>query len=121
MQKIRLRMRIDSIAPGCYRQCHRPVRNCRCWSAKLVRPARPPSSAAAESSAPSMSSRPTLDRESFQQLLATAFAVQGSRGDRQSLSANVELQGLIAKGELDGAGVMHLIVDRARNVAHATG
>jgi hypothetical protein len=68
-----------------------------------------------------MSSRPTLDRESFQQLLANAFAVQESRVDRQSLSAIVELQGLIAKGELDAAGVMHLIVDRARNVAHATG
>jgi hypothetical protein len=68
-----------------------------------------------------MSSRPTLDRESFQQLLANAFAVQQSRVDRQSLSAIVELQGLIAKGELDAAGVMHLIVDRARNVAHATG
>jgi len=68
-----------------------------------------------------MSSRPTLDLESFQQLLANAFAVQESRVDRQSLSAIVELQGLIAKGELDAAGVMHLIVDRARNVAHATG
>ena len=68
-----------------------------------------------------MSSRPTLDRESFQQLLANAFAVQESRVDRQSLSAIVELQGLIVKGELDAAGVMHLIVDRARNVAHATG
>jgi hypothetical protein len=68
-----------------------------------------------------MSSRPTLDRESFQQLLANAFAVQQSRVDRQSLSAIVELQGLIAKGELDAAGAMHLIVDRARNVAHATG
>lgn len=68
-----------------------------------------------------MSSRPTLDRESFQQLLANAFAVQQSRVDRQSLSAIVELQGLIAKGELDAAGVMHLTVDRARNVAHATG
>jgi hypothetical protein len=68
-----------------------------------------------------MSSRPTLDRESFQQLLANAFAVQESRVDRQSLSAIVELQGLIAKGELDAAGVMHLIVDRARNVAQATG
>jgi hypothetical protein len=68
-----------------------------------------------------MSSRPTLDRESFQQLLANAFAVQESRVDRQSLSAIVELQGLIAKGELDAAGAMHLIVDRARNVAQATG
>jgi hypothetical protein len=68
-----------------------------------------------------MSSRPTLDRESFQQLLANAFAVQESRVDRQSLSAIVELQGLISKGELDAAGVMHLIVDRARNVAQATG
>lgn len=41
--------------------------------------------------------------------------------DRQSLSALVEVERLIAKRELDVDGAMHLIVDSARNVAHATG
>ena len=41
--------------------------------------------------------------------------------DSQSLSAIVEVQRLIAKGELDVDGAMHLIVDCARNVANATG
>lgn len=41
--------------------------------------------------------------------------------DRQSLSAIVEVERLIAKGKLDVDGAMHLIVDCARNVANATG
>jgi hypothetical protein len=68
-----------------------------------------------------MSPDSSLDRESFQKLLADAFAVQESQMDRQSLSAIVEVQRLIAKGELDVDGAMHLIVDCARNVANATG
>jgi hypothetical protein len=72
-------------------------------------------------STPSMSPDSSLDRESFQQLLANAFAVQESQMDRQSLSAIVEVERLIAKGELDVDGAMHLIVDCARNVANATG
>jgi hypothetical protein len=64
---------------------------------------------------------PRLDRESFQQLLANAFAVQESEVDSQSLSAIVEVQRLIGKGELDIDRAMHLIVDCARNVASATG
>ena len=68
-----------------------------------------------------MSSNPSFDRESFQELLANAFAVQESDIDRESLSAIVEVQRLIAKGELDADGTMHLIVDCARDVAHAGG
>jgi hypothetical protein len=41
--------------------------------------------------------------------------------NRQSLSAIVEVQRLIAKGELDVDGAMHLIVECARNVANAAG
>ncbi len=62
-----------------------------------------------------------LDRDAFQQLLASAFAVQQSQMDIQSLSAMVETQRLIAKKELDVDGAMHLVVECARNVANATG
>lgn len=68
-----------------------------------------------------MSPNPSFDRESFQELLANAFAVQQSEVDRESLSAIVEVQRLIAKGELDADGAMHLIVDCARDVANADG
>jgi hypothetical protein len=67
-----------------------------------------------------MSTHSSLDRESFQQLLASAFAVQESQMDSQSLSLIVEVQQLITRG-LDVDGAMHLIVDSARNVANATG
>ncbi|MGA9507097.1 MAG: GAF domain-containing protein [Candidatus Sulfotelmatobacter sp.] len=53
--------------------------------------------------------------------MANAFAVQQSEVDRESLSAVVEVQRLIAKGELDADGAMHLIVDCARDVANADG
>jgi GAF domain len=68
-----------------------------------------------------MSTHSSLDREAFQQLLASAFAVQESQMDRQSLSAIMQLQRLITRGELDVDGAMHLIADSARNVANATG
>ena len=41
--------------------------------------------------------------------------------DAQSLSALLELEKLIATGEADVDRSMHLVVDRARNVANATG
>jgi hypothetical protein len=68
-----------------------------------------------------MSNYSTVDRESFQKLFASAFAVQQSQIDTQSLSAIVEIERLIARGELDASGAMHLIADRTRNVANATG
>ena len=68
-----------------------------------------------------MSTHSSLDRESFQQLLASAFAVQESQMDSQSLSLIVEAQQLITRGDLDVDGAMHRIVDSARNVANATG
>jgi hypothetical protein len=68
-----------------------------------------------------MSTHSTIDPESFQKLLASAFVVQESGLDTQSLSALVELQQLIVTGELDLDGAVHLIAERARNVANATG
>ncbi len=68
-----------------------------------------------------MSTHSNLDPESFQKLLASAFLAQESAMDAQSLSAFVELQRSIATGEFDVDGAMHLIADRARNVANATG
>jgi TonB family protein len=66
-----------------------------------------------------MSNYSTVDRESFQKLLASAFVVQQSQMDCQSLP--VELERLITRGELDVDGAMHLTVDRTPNVANATG
>jgi hypothetical protein len=68
-----------------------------------------------------MSAHSTLDPESLQRLLASAFAVQESGMDTQSLSALVELQQSIATGECDLDGAVHLISERARDVANATG
>jgi GAF domain len=68
-----------------------------------------------------MSTHSSLDRESFQQLLASTFAVQESEMDTRSLSLIVEVQRLITRGDLDVDGAMHQIVDSARNVANATG
>lgn len=68
-----------------------------------------------------MSNSSTIDRESFQQVLASAFAVQQSQLDRQSLSAIVEAERLVMNRELDVDGAMHRIVDRTRQVANTAG
>jgi hypothetical protein len=68
-----------------------------------------------------MSSHSRLDPESFQNLLADAYVVQESGIDTRSLSAVLELQGLMAESELDLDHAMPLIAERARNVAQATG
>lgn len=68
-----------------------------------------------------MSAHSTLDRQSFQNLLASAFVVQESLINVQSGSAAVEVLHLIMAGELDVNGAMDAIADRARNVANATG
>jgi uncharacterized membrane protein YeaQ/YmgE (transglycosylase-associated protein family) len=72
-------------------------------------------------SAAGMSMRSSLDPESFHKLLADAFVVQESGIETRSLSALVELQGWVATDELDVDRAMHLVADRARNVADATG
>jgi GAF domain len=68
-----------------------------------------------------MSSESSLNRESFQRLLASAFAVQESHIDSQFLSALVEVQRLITKEDLGVDGAMTLVVDSARDVAGAAG
>ncbi|MGA8270742.1 MAG: GAF domain-containing protein [Candidatus Sulfotelmatobacter sp.] len=67
-----------------------------------------------------MSTSATLDRDSFQKLLASAFTIQQSQMDGESLSAMVEVGRLITRGELELDEAMHLIVDRTRNLANAT-
>jgi TonB family protein len=69
-----------------------------------------------------MSNSSILDRESFQNLLASAFVVQQSRMDAKSLSAIVEVERLIKRGEADEAdGAVHPIVDGSRNEANTSG
>ncbi len=68
-----------------------------------------------------MSASSSVDREAFQKLLASAFAVQESQINSLSLSAIMEVQRLVTKGELDAEGAMHRIVASALNVANATG
>lgn len=68
-----------------------------------------------------MNSNSTVDRETFQRLLASAFAVQESQMDRESLSAILEVQRAVASGKLDVGGAMHSIVKSARTVANASG
>jgi len=68
-----------------------------------------------------MSAPSSIDPESFQKLLSSAFAVQESRMDPESLSAILEIQRLIATGGLDLDRIMQQVADSARNVANATG
>ena len=68
-----------------------------------------------------MNSQSTVDRETLQRLLASAFAVQESQIDRESLSAILEVQRAVASGKLDVGGAMHCIVKSARTVANASG
>jgi GAF domain-containing protein len=68
-----------------------------------------------------MRSSSSPDPDDFQKVLADAFVVQESEIETRSLCAVVELQGMIATGELDVDRAMTLIADRARDVANATG
>ena len=68
-----------------------------------------------------MNDHSSVDRETFQQLLASAYAVQESQINRQSLSAILDIQRSIASGKLDLDGAMHFIVESARDVANASG
>jgi hypothetical protein len=69
----------------------------------------------------SMSTHSSRDRESFEKFLANALAVQESGLDSQSLSALVELQHSITTGETDLDRAMHMVADRSRKVANASG
>src|ERR1700733_8256105 len=65
--------------------------------------------------------RPNFDQETFQKLLASAFAVQESQINPQSLAAIVEVQRALASGKLELDGAMTRIVESARSVANAAG
>jgi hypothetical protein len=72
-------------------------------------------------SAAGMTVRSTVDLESFQESLVSAFVIQQSLMDVQLPSALLTLRHLITTGEIDVNGVMHLIAGRARNLANASG
>jgi hypothetical protein len=68
-----------------------------------------------------MSSHVSLDRESFQNFLANAFAVQNSGLNRKLLSALVEVQHFISKDEFTVDRALDLIADHALKVCNASG
>jgi hypothetical protein len=68
-----------------------------------------------------MSSNPAVNRGTLQQVLASAYAVQESQMDGQFLSGIMEVQSLLAKGDLGLDGAMVLIVEAVREVAKASG
>ena len=88
-------------------------------ASRVVRPARPPK--AARRYFCSMNTSSSFDRETLQQFLANAFAVQESKISSQSLSAIVNVQRSVASGKLDLNGALHHLVESARNVANADG
>jgi len=65
--------------------------------------------------------RSSLDRDSFQSLLACAFTVQHTLLDVHSPSSILELKHLINTGQLDLKMTMRVIASCVRNVANATG
>ncbi len=87
----------------------------------MLLPARQSSYEVAQNRGFELSSDPTLDRESFQKLLGSAFAVQESGMKSQSLAAILELQTSIRMGHLDVDGAAHLVAEWARSVANASG
>ena len=70
---------------------------------------------------PLVPARSTVDRESFQALLASAFVIQQSQMDRQSRSAIVEVGRLVTSGELDADGAMRRIVAQMQKVVNIDG
>jgi hypothetical protein len=68
-----------------------------------------------------MTAHSNLDPDSFQEMLASAFVVQQSLIDAQLPSAILMVRRLIAAGEMDMNGTMHVIAGCARHAAHATG
>jgi hypothetical protein len=68
-----------------------------------------------------MTVRPTLDSDSFEETLASAFVVQQDLMDVPLPAAILMVRDLVTAGQLNANGVMHLIAGRARNTANATG
>jgi GAF domain-containing protein len=68
-----------------------------------------------------MSNPSSVDPDTFQQLLANAFAVQESQINSQSLFAVMEIQRMLRNGDPDVDAAMYRLVECARNAANATG
>lgn len=68
-----------------------------------------------------MSTPSSFNRDSFQQFLASAYAVQQSGMDTQALAALLELQQSLVACAPDADRAMQLIAARAQDVAHASG
>ena len=68
-----------------------------------------------------MSSRSSLDRDSFQAFLANVYAVQRSGLDTEFLSAVLEMQRSISKGECGLHRAMLIVAERALKISDATG
>lgn len=62
-----------------------------------------------------------IDRESFEALLANAFAVQQSGLDKQSLASFVEIQQFIASERFDFDEEMWMVADRVFKLSNAAG
>ena len=68
-----------------------------------------------------MTDRVPLDRKSFEMLISSASAFQQSGLDYRSLSALLEIQRLVAAGNMDVDQILGLIAERARALEDATG
>jgi hypothetical protein len=68
-----------------------------------------------------MSTRYSLDRESFEALLANAFAVQKSGLDRRSLSTLVEIQQFITSDQFDFDEEMRMVANHVLKLSNADG
>jgi len=69
----------------------------------------------------SMSTDSSLDRASFEEFLASIFAVQNSGLDSEWISALVQLRRSITTPEADLGHAMDMVAEHARAVADATG
>ena len=68
-----------------------------------------------------MSFHPSLDPESFEAFLANAFEVQQSGLRPQALSAVIDLQRFIARGDFTVDRALHRIADDALKISNASG
>ncbi len=68
-----------------------------------------------------MSAPSSLDGESFQNILGTAFVAQQSVLDAKSRSAIMEALRLMRAGKIEFGGAIGLIANHTREVANATG
>jgi hypothetical protein len=68
-----------------------------------------------------MGGAPLFDRESLQSRVALAFTLQESGIEAHSLHSLIQIYRSIANHQNDPNDIMHMITERARDVAHAAG